>query len=445
MHPASDPDATRSGAHLAPHAAGSADRRTLDPELIAAAPVRPVEADRRASRRAAAVLLLGVVLVALNLRAAVTSLGALLEEVSQALAMSATVAGVVTMLPTLSFAVFGIVAPWLARRFAPARILVGAMVVLASGQVLRAATDSVLVFLVCSALALSGIAVANVLLPALVKQYFPRRVGLAMGMYSMSLVFGAATAAAAAVPVAQVAGSWRVGLGAWGVLAFLAALPWLPAALRSGRQAAMSSPSSREGRAGRAARVRPARTGLGWAMATYFGAQALNAYAIMGWLALLFRDAGFSPTHAGLLLAGVTAIGVPLAFLMPTLAVRLPDLRPLVLALTAATGTAYVGLAVAPASAAVVWVLLLAAGHAAFPLALTLIGLRARTPEGTVALSAFTQSGGYLVAGLGPLLVGVLYGLTGAWTAPLMFLFGVVVVQAVTGLVIARPRFIEDA
>jgi MFS transporter, CP family, cyanate transporter len=90
-------------------------------------------------------------------------------------------------------------------------------------------------------------------------------------------------------------------------------------------------------------------------------------------------------------------------------------------------------------------VLLLAAGHAAFPLALTLIGLRARTPEGTVALSAFTQSGGYLVAGLGPLLVGVLYGLTGAWTAPLMFLIGVVVVQAVTGLVIARPRFVEDA
>lgn len=445
MHPPSDPDTARPGAETARSGSRDMRPRTLDPELIASAPVPRVDADRRASRRAAAVLMLGVVLVAVNLRAAVTSLGALLEEVSRALAMSATVAGVVTMLPALSFAVFGVAAPWLARRFAPARILVGAMVVLAAGQALRAATDSVLVFLVCSALALSGIAVSNVLLPALVKQYFPRRVGLATGVYSMSLIFGTTTAAAAAVPIAQVAGSWRVGLGAWALLALAATVPWLPAALRRGGQVAMSPPDGPAGTADRPARVRPARTGLGWAMAIYFGSQALNGYAIMGWLAQLFRDAGFAPVQAGLLLATVTAVGVPVAFLMPNLAVRIPDLRVLVLALATATGTAYVGLAVAPASAALVWVLLLAAGQAAFPFGLTLIGLRSRTAEGTVALSAFTQSGGYLIAGLGPLLVGVLYGVTGGWTAPLILLIGVVAVQMVTGLVIARPRFIEDA
>jgi CP family cyanate transporter-like MFS transporter len=381
-------------------------------------------------------LLGGVVLVAVNLRAPVTSLGALLEEVIAELGISAALAGVVTMLPALSFAAFGMATPWLARRFPPARILVAAMVVLAAGQALRAATGSPAVFLACTALALSGIAIANVLLPPLVAQRFPHRVGLVTGVYTMSLIFGTSAAAAAAVPIAQAAGSWRVGLGAWALLALVAALSWLPAA-GSGRV--------NHRRPHRSGPVRPARTGLGWAMAIYFGTQALNAYALMGWLAQLFRDAGFAAAHAGLLLAAVTAIGIPVALVLPSLAVRAPDLRLVVLGLTAATATAYVGLAVAPGGAALLWVVLLAAGQAAFPLALTMIGMRARTPDGTVALSAFTQSAGYLIASLGPLLVGVLYELTGGWTAPLAFLMAVLMVQTGAGLVIARPRHIEDA
>ncbi|HEU5107771.1 MAG TPA: MFS transporter, partial [Micromonosporaceae bacterium] len=192
------------------------------------------------------------------------------------------------------------------------------------------------------------------------------------------------------------------------------------------------------------ARIRPGRTRLGWAMTAYFGTQALSAYAIMGWLADLFRDAGYSPTVAGALLAAVTLIQVPLALSMATIAVRLPTLRPIVLALSAASTLAYAGLAVAPRGGAVVWVTLLAVGQCAFPLALAAIGLRARTGEGTVALSAFTQSGGYLIAALGPLVMGLLHDATGAWLAPLGFLFAALVAQTVAGLAIARPRYIED-
>ncbi|MER6595432.1 MFS transporter, partial [Micromonospora purpureochromogenes] len=191
-------------------------------------------------------------------------------------------------------------------------------------------------------------------------------------------------------------------------------------------------------------RIRPERTRLGWAMAVYFGAQSLSGYAIMGWLAQLFRDAGYRPEAAGLLLAGVTALGVPVALGMPTLAGRLRTLRPLVLALTAFSAAAYVGLALAPHGLAPLWVLLLALGQGAFPLILTTIGLRARTAEGTVALSAFAQSTGYVIAALGPLLVGILYEATGGWTAPLGFLVAALAVQTTAGMVIARPRFIED-
>lgn len=417
------------------------DPAGTEPEPVATA-ASPFPAGRAiTSGRAGAILLGGVILVALNLRAAVTSLGALLAEVTDGLGMSATLAGVATMLPTLSFAGFGIATPWVARRFPPARILVVAMLVLAAGQAVRATTGSPAVFLVCTAVALSGIAVANVLLPALVRHTFPNRIGLVTGVYTMSLVFGTSTAAAATVPIAQFAGSWRVGLGAWAVLAAVAALPWLPAALRSH---AARGPSPRPHSPAPARRVRPARTTLGWAMATYFGTQALTAYAIMGWLAQLFRDAGFAPTHAGLLLGMVIAAGVPAALAISTLAGRVPDLRFVVLGLSAGSIVAYAGLAVAPSSLVLLWALLLAVGQAAFPFALTMIGLRARTPDGTVALSAFTQGAGYLIAGLGPLLMGVFYELTGGWTVPLGFLILVVAVQTVAGLAIARHRDIED-
>jgi CP family cyanate transporter-like MFS transporter len=257
------------------------------------------------------------------------------------------------------------------------------------------------------------------------------------GAYSVALISGAAIGAAVAVPVADAAGSWRVGLGVWAVLAAVAILPLLPAALRRGRPGGSGTPPA-------GSRIRPGRTRLGWAMTAYFGTQALSGYALMGWLAQLFRDAGYSPRAAGLLLAGVTVIGMPVALGMPTVATRLATLRPIVLALSAASTLAYAGLAVAPGPGAVVWVTLLAFGQGGFPLALAAIGMRARTSEGTVALSAFAQSGGYLVAALGPLVVGLLRDATGGWRAPLAFLFAALVGQTVAGLAIARPRYIED-
>ncbi|MGC4768165.1 MFS transporter [Micromonospora sp. DT44] len=386
-----------------------------------------------------ALVLVGMLLVALNLRMAVTSLGALLDEIRAGLGLSGVMAGLVTTLPTIAFAGLGALTPWLVRRVAPARVLVVAMIVLAVGQVLRAATDSAWIFVLTSALALAGIAVANILLPMLVKQHFGHRTGLVTGAYTMALTLGTTVAAASAVPIAHAFGSWRAGLGVWAGLAAVAVLPWVPLALRTRRGARRATST-----AAVAARVRPARTRLGWAMAIYFGAQSLSGYAIMGWLAQLFRDAGYRPEAAGLLLAGVTALGVPIALLMPTLAGRLATLRPLVFGLTGASALAYLGLALAPHGAALLWVTLLALGQGAFPLILTTIGLRARTADGTVALSAFAQSTGYVIAALGPLSVGILYEITGGWTAPIGFLLAALAVQTAAGMAIARPRYVED-
>ncbi len=414
---------------------GAAAEATGSPSAVATA----LGGKGGAARRGVLVLV-GMVLVGANLRVAVTSLGALLDEVRTGLGLSGTMAGVVTTLPTIAFAGLGAITPWLVRRAAPARVLVVAMVALTAGQVLRAATGSALVFVITSALALAGIAVANILLPLLVKQYFPHRTGLVTGAYTMAMTIGMTVAAAAAVPTAQAFGSWRAGLGVWAGLAAVAVLPWVALARRARNGAGQSTPMQLVTQT----RVRPARTRLGWAMAVYFGAQSLSGYAIMGWLAQLFRDSGYQPATAGLLLAGVTALGVPVALVMPVLAGRLRTLRPLVLSLAAASALSYLGLALAPYDGALLWVALLALGQGAFPLVLATIGLRARTAEGTVALSAFAQSTGYLIAALGPLFVGVLYGATGGWTVPVGFLLSALAVQTCVGLVIARPRYIED-
>ncbi|HEX6682940.1 MAG TPA: MFS transporter [Candidatus Limnocylindrales bacterium] len=381
-------------------------------------------------REAAWLVIAAILLVAVNLRAAITSLGALLPEVVDGLHLTATAAGLITTLPALSFAAFGTITPALTRRFPMPAILMGAMLILGLGQAARALTDSAVAFVITSALALAGIAVGNVLLPAVVRQAFPQRSGLLTGVYTMTLIAGTAVASAAAVPIAHAFGSWRVGLGAWAALAFVAILPWFGRSFVGTQQ--------------KAARFPVAKSKLAWAMAIYFGLQALSGYATMGWIAQMFRDAGFTPQAAGLLLAGVPFLGMPFALLMPAIAARLTNPKALVLILSAAMIASYLGLAFSPHNGAVLWVALLALGQAAFPFALALIGMRARTARGIVALSTFSQSIGYLIAALGPLVVGVLYEFTGGWTLPLGFLLAAAVGQAVAGLAVARPRYLED-
>ncbi|MFD9014692.1 MFS transporter, partial [Streptomyces sp. NPDC059552] len=175
------------------------------------------------------VLIVGIVLAALNLRPAITSLGALFEETRTGLGMSGTVAGLITSVPALCFAVFGVTAPRLSRRFGPAAVVCAGMAAVATGLLIRPFATGAAGFLAASALSLAGIALTNVLLPVIVKRYFPDRVGTMTGLYSMSLAAGTSLAAAATVPLtAALGGSWRTGLLVWAVLALVAVLPWLP-------------------------------------------------------------------------------------------------------------------------------------------------------------------------------------------------------------------------
>ncbi|MFF9352566.1 CynX/NimT family MFS transporter [Streptomyces sp. NPDC014734] len=424
--------------------------RTLTPADAADTPIAPPAAptaqpSRPAAAAAASPWLLrlvavGLVLTALNLRPAITSLGALLEEVRDGLHMSGSVAGVLTSVPPLCFAVFGIMAPRLARRFGPAAVVCVGMIAITAGLAIRPLVGGTAGFVAASALALMGIAVSNVLMPVIVKRWFPDRVGTMTGLYSMALALGTSLAAAITVPVTDaLGGSWRMGLGIWAVLAAVAILPWIPSVRdRNGApgQAVVQHRDTPE--------LRITRSRTAWALACFFGLQATAAYITMGWMPQIFRDAGVSAGTAGVLLAVTMAMGVPLAFVIPGVASRMRNQGAIVLLLGSCGLVGYAGLYLAPAGGAWAWALLLGISNCSFPLALTMIGMRSRSGAGVVRLSAFAQSTGYLLSIPGPLLVGVLYQLSGGWGLPIALMAGLMVPQMVAGFLAGRDRTIED-
>ncbi|WJV49638.1 CynX/NimT family MFS transporter [Streptomyces flavofungini] len=395
-------------------------------------------------------VVVGIVLAALNLRPAITSLGALLEEVRDGLGMSGTLAGLLTSVPPLCFAAFGSLAPRLARRFGAGAVVCGGMAAIATGLLIRPFVGGTVGFLAASALALMGIAVSNVLMPVIVKRWFPDRVGSMTGLYSMALALGTSLAAAVTVPVTDaLGGSWRAGLAVWAAVAVVAVVPWLPLVRERGTDAAGSAGAAGSGQVPAAVRsqdegLRITHSRTAWALACFFGLQATAAYITMGWLPQIFRDAGVPAGEAGVLLAVTMAMGVPLAFVIPRVATRLSHQGPVVVALGTCGLAGYAGLYFAPAGGAWAWALLCGISNCAFPLALTMVGMRARSSAGVAKLSAFAQSTGYLISIPGPLLVGVLYQHSGGWGLPIALMAGLMVPQIAVGVLAGRDRTIED-
>ncbi|MDI3423434.1 CynX/NimT family MFS transporter [Streptomyces luteolus] len=403
----------------------------------------------------------GLVLAALNLRPAITSLGALLEEVRAGLGMSASVAGVLTSVPPLCFALFGVMTPKLARRFGPSAVVCAGMAAIAMGLAVRPFAGGTPGFLAASALALMGIAVSNILMPVIVKRWFPDRVAGMTGLYSMALALGTSLAAAATVPLTgALGGEWQTGLGLWALVAAVAVLPWL-LLVRAGRGSARQAEAASEtegvsgtegaSTSGSAAAGRDkgvlalpiTRSRTAWALAAYFGLQATGAYITMGWMPQIFRDAGVPASTAGLLLAVTMAMGVPLAFVIPRVAGRLRNQGPIAVVLGTCGLIGYAGLFLAPAAGAWVWAIVLGVSNCSFPLALTMVGMRAGTGAGVAKLSAFAQSTGYLLSIPGPLLVGVLYQHSGGWGLPIGLMAGLMVPQIAVGILAGRNRTIE--
>ncbi|WP_312153001.1 CynX/NimT family MFS transporter [Pseudomonas sp.] len=352
-------------------------------------------------------LLLGLVLVALNLRPALSSMAPVLGQVSEGLGLSASAAGLLTTLPVLCLGLFAPLAPVLARRFGSERVILGILLTLALGIVVRSAFGAIGVFL-GSLMAGASIGIIGVLLPGIVKRDFPQQAGTLTGVYTMALCLGAAMAAGATVPLSQhFAGSWAMGLGFWMIPALLAMLVWLPQA-RQGHGAHKV-----------AYKVRGLwRDPLAWQVTLYMGLQSSLAYIVFGWLPSILIGRGLSPTEAGLVLSGSVIVQLISSLSAPWLATRGKDQRLAIVIVMLVTLAGLFGCLYAPLSGLWGWAVLLGLGQGGtFALALTLIVLRSKDAHVAANLSSMAQGVGYTLASMGPFAVGLVHDLTGGWAA----------------------------
>lgn len=392
--------------------------------------------DITSALRPTVLLLVAVMLVAANLRPAVTSLGSVLDEVRTALHMSPTWASVLTALPGLCFGVAGFLAPAAARRFGLARAIGIAMVFLTIGVIGRV-LDGPNAVLAGTLVACAGIAVCNVLIPVVVKESYPNRIGLVTGLYTAVLQLAAAAGSLVTPPVGHAVGGWRFGLGEWGALAVLGTVGWWLVA-RHGHDATGTAAVPHD--------VEPTkkllRNRLAWAVTGFFGLQSMFAYAIMGWSPTIFMSAGVSQGEAGAMLSVMSVIGVPLSLFVAPIAARQRSQSAWLSGISGVGAIGVVGLIVAPGVSPWLWAVLLGIGLGVFPIAIAVITLRTRTSTDTRQLSTMSQGIGYLLAAVGPLVVGILHGSTGSWTASLVFMLVGIGLQMVIGVFAGRPKFV---
>ena len=431
-----------------------------------------------AVRRTVPVLLafIAVFIAAVNLRAGIASLGPVLSDVLAAFGAGGEMAGAVTALPGLFFAVMGLLAVPLASRFGLSTMLTAGMVLTLIGLAVRPWMGDIWIFLVLTASVVAGIALANVLLPAWIKSHGGRHIVALMTIYTSVLGLSGAVG-----PLSALLFEWRGALFVWSFLAAAQVVVWLVVAARTGYdfpsgarttvvpdEAAPVDTAPEAAVAGTAplqatAPADPAAEAVAtesapagglkgslWRAPTavflmlFFGLQSTNAYIQMGWLPQIYRDAGVSPAVGSVGLALVGALNVIGGLVMPTVLARVRSAVLLPVLFSILTAVGYAGLLVVPDVLPLLWAIILGVGGFCFPTALALIPASSRDPLVTARLSGFVQPFGYCLAAVGPFLVGVAYGRSGDWTLILTVLILATVLMAIFGSRAARRGFIDD-
>ncbi|MFF8945990.1 CynX/NimT family MFS transporter [Streptomyces sp. NPDC014864] len=416
----------------------------------------------RITRFTAIWTLIGLVLLTLNLRAAITGIPPVLGELQDKFGLTGVEVSVLAALPELCLGIFSALAPVLARRIGTEAAITGALLVITIGLLLRVVPAQAALF-TGTVLAGAGMATGNVLVPAVIKRVFPRRVGSLTGLAMMLMSVSGAAAAGLAVPLDDV-GGWRLALVVWAVPSLIAALAWSPLAL-CGRKRPPEQPAAHASISTSTARAQPQtdthaetrteahvekgsllRSPLAWSITVFMGMTSMMFYTLTAWLPEMMRDHGFAPATAGMMNSVVIIIGIPLGFVVPVVAARLRDQQPLVLGVVALMVIGLGGLLLAP-QAGWVWIAIFGvATGSAFPIALTLLNLRSPNAAITARLSGMAQSGGYLLAASGPLTFGVLHSVTGGWGVSIwLLLVLVLVLELVCGLLAARPGFVRPS
>ncbi|MDN3521019.1 MFS transporter [Halomonas ramblicola] len=375
-----------------------------------------------------------MILVGLNLRPALSSLAPVLTRIQQDTGLPAVAIGALTTLPVLCLGLFAPLAPWLAKRLGPERALAAALLLLAGGLLLRGIPAVTALFL-GTLMVGAAIGVAGTLLPALVKRELPTGADLMTGVYTMALCLGGALGAGLSIPLADRLGGWPLGLASWATLALLALVAWGALAPRRERTALPGGGGSMREILGQP---------LAWQVMLLMGLQSSLAYIVFGWLPTLLVARGYSEAEAGWIMGASVMVQLVSALSAPWLARLGRDQRPALCLALGVTASGLWLLLQAPTTLRWPGALLLGLGQGAnFSLALTLIVLRSGTSRLAGKLSGLAQGGGYTLAALGPLGVGVMLQLDLGLTLITAFLLTICALAATFALFAGRNRRLE--
>jgi CP family cyanate transporter-like MFS transporter len=390
-----------------------------------------------AVKTGSAALILGIVFLAANMRAPLTSVGPLVGDIRGTLSISNMAAGILTTLPLLAFALLSPFAPKLSRRFGMEKVLFTALALLTLGIVIRSAAGVASLF---AGTALIGIAISvcNVLLPGLIKQEFPQRIGVVTGTYSVAMNLCGAVASGISIPLTESLGlGWKGALGCWGILAIVAMAAWIPQ-LKGRHMPAVAVASAGTKRSS------IWKSPLAWQVTLFMGMQSFVFYVTVAWLPEILASKGMDAGTAGWMLFLMQFALLPFTFIVPILAAKMNNQRPLVVI----TGVLFVsGIAgfLFDAPLVALWTVLLGIGAGfAFSLAMMFFGLRTQTTSEAAELSGMAQSIGYLLAAVGPTLFGLLHDMTHGWKIPLMLLLAASVLLFLVGMGAAKNRYVNS-
>jgi CP family cyanate transporter-like MFS transporter len=376
-------------------------------------------------------LAVGLMIISFNLRPAIVTVSPLLTEIQATFGLSGASVGLLSTLPLLCFGLLAPLAPRLVHRFGSGVVLLGCLFTLLAGVLVRSLPTLAGLFLGTLLIGI-GVAIANVLMPGILKQDFPGHVGIMVGLYTMMLSAGAAFAAGTTVPLYRLLGrNWHLAVGFWALPVALAIVLWLPSRALGCRAPSVVRASSRG----------LWRSSVAWSLTIFMGLQSLEFYATVTWLPTIFRDRGTPSETAGFLLALVSIVGMLGAFVAPWIAHKMTDQRLGVAIGTGAMALGIAGLLVDPHHLNVLWAVLLGWGQgSSIGLALMMMVVRASSRDEAMALSGMAQGLGYLIASVGPVLIGGLFDFSHGWSVPLIVLLALVGFQAIAGDYAARDR-----
>ncbi|MEH7223546.1 MFS transporter [Bacillus sp. JJ1566] len=381
-------------------------------------------------------LVIGIIFVAFNLRPAITSVGPIIDLIRSDLGISNGIAGFITTLPLVSFAILSILAPKIGQLIGNERTIFLGLLVIFFGIITRSFGFTSTLFL-GTLLVGVGIAIGNVLIPSIVKLHFPLKVGIITSIYTTSMNTFAAVGSGVSIPLAKGQSlGWKWALVFWAALAVIAMIIWLPQLRNNNKTSASHREPSSNGAMW--------RSSIAWQVTLFMGLQSFLFYCTVAWLPEILESHGMDLSMAGWMVSLMQVVGLPTTFLAPVLANRFKSQSMIVFIIGLFYFAGIVGLIFVQTNGLLILSIICigAAQGASISLVLTMIGLRTKDPRQAANLSGMAQSIGYLLAAIGPALVGFLFDYTQSWFTPLIIFSVISILMTIAGIGAGRHQYV---